>query len=136
MKRVFYYKKGDTFDTASDDCVYWFMKRMMGEMKNNGNYHRNVKVTIIIEDENKKEILMSTLKIKKTVGKTSGVTALVIDLISPRKAVQQMVLKLGKGIDYKDITSPQDTIPQIEIKRAAPKPKKAGAKKVTQHFRR
>jgi hypothetical protein len=79
---------------------------------------------------------MSKITIKKKIGKTSGVTALVIDLISPRKAVQQMVLKLGKGIDYKDITSPQDTIPQIEIKRSAPTRKKAGAKKVTQHFRR
>lgn len=82
-------------------------------------------------------MLMSKLKITKKVGKTSGVTALVCDLTNPRGSVQQMVLKLGKGIDYKDITSPQDTIPQIEIRRSAPTRKKAGAiKKHVQHFRR
>lgn len=79
---------------------------------------------------------MSTLKITMKIGRTSGVTALVCDLTNPRGSVQQMVLKLGKGIGFKDITSPQDTIPQIEIKRAAPTRKKAGAKVTLQHRRR
>lgn len=76
-------------------------------------------------------MLMSKLKLTKKNGKTSGVTALVCELISPRGAKQTMVLKLGKGISYKDVTSPEDTIPQIEIKRTAPAPKKKAGVKVT-----